>query len=234
MRDPQFVVGDATKLQLPDSCVDLVVTHPPYVGVDTKRYGGKSEDQINHDSKKFMKLLLKASREMERVLTDRGSIWICVGGTDTIGFEYITEVLKATDLKLAGWVHWDYATQPNQERLGQEHNIWFHLMKSDLYFNPFTIKRYHTNTWSIPTNNAGNLVDSFMETEGHFMADAMPEAIPARLIEMFSKPGDVVLDPFGGTGVTAVQAWKAGREGISIDISPEQQKIAKKRFEYSQ
>lgn len=234
MHEPQFLVGDATRLDLPDSSVDLVITHPPYIGVDTARYGGNPEAQINHDQKKFMKLLVKATREMERVVKDRGSIWVCVGGTTSIGFEYITEVLKKTDLKLAGWLHWDYSQSSKQERLSVDHNIWFHLHKgTDLFFNPYLVKRQHPNTWELPANNYESLVDMGLSTEG-FVEDAYPEQFAQRFVEMFTLPGAVVLDPFGGTGVTAVQAWKAGRRGISVDISQDQQKLAKKRFEYSQ
>lgn len=45
-----------------------------------------------------------------------------------------------------------------------------------------------------------------------------PEEIPARLIRMFSFVGDTVLDPFCGSGTTAVAALKAGRNSISVDI----------------
>ena len=39
-------------------------------------------------------------------------------------------------------------------------------------------------------------------------------------IKNFSKPGDLVLDPFGGSGVTAIEALMTGRKGINIDINP--------------
>ncbi|MCK8623697.1 DNA methyltransferase [Prevotella sp. E13-27] len=39
-------------------------------------------------------------------------------------------------------------------------------------------------------------------------------------IKNFSKPGDIVLDPFGGTGVTAIEAWITNRKGINVDINP--------------
>jgi site-specific DNA-methyltransferase (adenine-specific) len=48
-----------------------------------------------------------------------------------------------------------------------------------------------------------------------------PEEIPARLIRMFSFVGDTVLDPFCGSGTTAVAALKSGRNSISIDIVEE-------------
>ncbi len=47
-----------------------------------------------------------------------------------------------------------------------------------------------------------------------------PIEIPRRLIQMFSFAGDVVLDPFAGTGTTAVAALEAGRDAISVEIEP--------------
>ena len=44
--------------------------------------------------------------------------------------------------------------------------------------------------------------------------------VVAEYIKNFSKPGDLVLDPFGGSGVTAVEALMNNRKGISIDINP--------------
>lgn len=47
-----------------------------------------------------------------------------------------------------------------------------------------------------------------------------PMEIPRRLIKMFSFAGDTVLDPFGGTGTTALAAGETGRNSISVEIEP--------------
>lgn len=47
-----------------------------------------------------------------------------------------------------------------------------------------------------------------------------PIEIPRRLIRMFSFAGDIVVDPFGGTGTTAVAAIETGRNSISVEIEP--------------
>lgn len=47
-----------------------------------------------------------------------------------------------------------------------------------------------------------------------------PVAIPRRLIRMFSFVGDTVVDPFGGTGTTAVAALETGRNSISVEVDP--------------
>ena len=52
-----------------------------------------------------------------------------------------------------------------------------------------------------------------------FPAKFIPQ-IPASLIEQLSMPGDVVLDPFGGSATTAVEAVRLGRRAVSFDANP--------------
>src|SRR5690606_21286590 len=47
-----------------------------------------------------------------------------------------------------------------------------------------------------------------------------PVEVPRRLIKMFSFVGDTVVDPFGGTGTTAVAAIETGRNSVSVEIDP--------------
>lgn len=58
-----------------------------------------------------------------------------------------------------------------------------------------------------------------------------PPMLSERLIKLFSFAGDVVLDPFGGTGTTAVSAIAAGRNSISIEIEPTYLQIAQSRIQ---
>jgi site-specific DNA-methyltransferase (adenine-specific) len=58
-----------------------------------------------------------------------------------------------------------------------------------------------------------------------------PPVVAERLIKMFSFAGDTVLDPFGGTGSTAVAAISAGRNSLSCDIEPTYIEIATKNIE---
>lgn len=60
-----------------------------------------------------------------------------------------------------------------------------------------------------------------------------PEELAERLIRMFSFVGDTVLDPFAGTGTTAVAASYIARDSINIEINPEYQAIAKERMSSS-
>lgn len=57
-----------------------------------------------------------------------------------------------------------------------------------------------------------------------------PEQLAARLIEVFSFPGESVLDPFCGTGTTLLAAHRLGRRGLGIDISAEYLALTEQRL----
>lgn len=60
-----------------------------------------------------------------------------------------------------------------------------------------------------------------------------PVELPRRLIKLYSKPGDLVLDPFMGAGATAVAAVQTGRHYVGYDVSEEYCALARKRIEAS-
>jgi site-specific DNA-methyltransferase (adenine-specific) len=57
-----------------------------------------------------------------------------------------------------------------------------------------------------------------------------PVELAERLIRMFSFAGDTVLDPFAGTGTTALAAIESGRSSISVEIEPKYLRIAEDRL----
>lgn len=57
-----------------------------------------------------------------------------------------------------------------------------------------------------------------------------PQHLVERLLEIYTKPGDVVLDPFVGSGSTLLAALKLGRKSIGFDISPQYISLAEKRL----
>ncbi|MFH7836293.1 MAG: site-specific DNA-methyltransferase [Candidatus Aenigmatarchaeota archaeon] len=60
-----------------------------------------------------------------------------------------------------------------------------------------------------------------------------PLEIPLRLVKMYSFIGDIVYDPFAGTGTTLIAAYMTGRQGIGVEINPEfKSEFAKKCQEY--
>jgi methylase of polypeptide subunit release factors len=61
-----------------------------------------------------------------------------------------------------------------------------------------------------------------------------PEELPRRLIKMFSFVGETVLDPFAGSGTTALAAKNADRNSIGFEINPEFIPIIKEKLEVHQ
>lgn len=72
------------------------------------------------------------------------------------------------------------------------------------------------DSWKEKKRNWGHSLHSMASRGGSF-----PPALAAYFIENFSKPGDVVLDPFSGKGTTPLQACLSNRKGIGVDITPE-------------
>ena len=80
--DTWIMRGNALDLPLPDDCVDLIVTSPPYFGLRSYQDGGEHYDgQIGAEATpaEFVDALIAATREMVRVLKPTGSIWVNLG-----------------------------------------------------------------------------------------------------------------------------------------------------------
>ena len=58
-----------------------------------------------------------------------------------------------------------------------------------------------------------------------------PEELPNRLIQLYSFTNDIILDPFIGSGTTAISALKAGRKYVGYDINNDYLELANRRIE---
>lgn len=75
--------------------------------------------------------------------------------------------------------------------------------------------RWNDNTWKYLPKRWGHSFHPMCSYLAMF-----PPGIPRYFIEQFTKPGDVVLDPFSGRGTAPLEACVSGRVGIGIDLSP--------------
>lgn len=76
-----------------------------------------------------------------------------------------------------------------------------------------------------------NVLHFATETRNRGHSAAFPEALPAWFIRLFTKPGDLVLDPFVGSGTTAIVAKKLGRHYIGIDLLKQYVDLAQLRLD---
>ena len=73
-------------------------------------------------------------------------------------------------------------------------------------------------------------ISTTVPTNRHGFAYEKPEKLSELLIKSFTNPGDIVLDPFCGTGTACVAAKRLGRNFIGCDNDPEKIKIARRRL----
>lgn len=103
-----------------------------------------------------------------------------------------------------------------RDRCPTAHEVILHFTKRDrYYFSEAHVRQLGTSVWDItvqPFRPPAHLV-----TDKHYAA--FPVELPRRCILGWSPPGGAVLDPFGGTGTTALAAVTHGRTGISCDLS---------------
>lgn len=239
MSEVKLITGDATNLSfIKSNSVDLIIAAPPFINRDPYLYGGDASKQINFNSKKMLKLLIKSTKEMERVLKPTGSIWIEISPEDGLMHKYVAEVLKKTGLRQVESIIHKISNPGNRSKkdefIYQDWLMWFHFVKdiNNFYENPFKIKKYKDPIWELELSNENDLVDKAMSLNyPNLVYYTVVRDIPERLIEMYTKPNGLVLDPFGGSGTVAGVAYELGRNAISVDISPEQTALAEKRMQ---
>jgi site-specific DNA-methyltransferase (adenine-specific) len=236
--DLQLAVGDALAMPLAPAVVDEVLTSPPY-GLD-KPYRGQPDPSAGWEL--FMRDWLA---EAFRVLRSPGRLILNVamdtarGGyrptwpqacaaAIAVGFTYRTVILwdKRNSTKGnrgLGSVGSADAPYPvaEVEAIGLFSKGPWKLdgdRPSDITHDEW--QAWGNGLWQIPGESRG--------WEGH--PAPFPEELVRRLLIYLTRPGDVILDPFVGSGTTAVAAARLGRRFVGYDISPVQVASVKRRL----
>ena len=218
--------------KLPASSVDLVFADPPYnlqLASDLRRPDDSRVDAVDDDWDKFdsfahyddfTRAWLRAAR---RVLKPNGAIWV-IGSYHNI-FR-VGATLQDLDYWLLNDVIWRKANpMPNFRgtRFTNAHEtlIWAaREKKSRVTFNYEAMKQANDDTqmrsdWLFPLcTGAERLKD---EADEKLHPTQKPEALLYRILTATTRPGDVVLDPFFGTGTTGAVARRLGRRFLGIE-----------------
>ncbi len=229
-----ILVGDCIDHMnaLPAGSVDLIFADPPYnlqleqglTRPDQSKVDAVDDDWDKFDSfahyDQFTRAWLKAAR---RLLKPDGAIWV-IGSYHNI-FRVGT-ALQDLDFWMLNDVIWRKANpMPNFRgtRFTNAHEtlIWAsRSQKSRVTFNYEAMKLANDDTqmrsdWLFPIcTGAERLKD---EHDGKVHPTQKPEALLFRILNATTKPGDIVLDPFFGTGTTGAVARKLGRHFIGIE-----------------
>jgi modification methylase len=243
----QILCGDCTDVlnALPENSVDLTFADPPYnlqLRNDLYRPNMSKVDAVDDGWDKFTnfgeydaftRLWLAACR---RVLKDTGTIWI-IGSYHNI--YRVGAILQDLDFWILNDIVW-VKTNPMPNFRGvrftnaHETLLWAQKKKGAKYtFNHHAMKALNDDLqmrsdWNIPLSTGKERIKS-NGIKAH--PTQKPEALLYRVILSSSNPGDIVLDPFFGTGTTGAVAKKLGRHFIGIERDESYVRIAQERID---
>jgi len=232
-----------------DDSIDLIVTSPPY-NVEKSYEAGVSQDE-------YISMINAACKEFKRVLKPDGRFAINVPLTMTklhigpakgeekhiirlVMHEWETAILAA-GLKIRDYIVWNQSNSGNDTAWGSfmsasspwiRHQAeiiiigyaykWKKFEKGESTIESEEFTRWTTDMWKM----------ACARNKEH--PAVFPEELPKRCIRLFSYVGDVVLDPFCGTGTTLKVAKEMGRDCIGIDRSEKYCDMTKERIGFFQ
>jgi site-specific DNA-methyltransferase (adenine-specific) len=238
-RNQIFAHSSEQMYELPDASVHLMVTSPPY-------NAGKEYDQ-NLKLDDYLAMLSRVWAETLRVLVPGGRACINVANLgrkpyiplhafmirDMLALGYLMrgEIIwdkAASSSASTAWGSWRSASNPT---LRDVHEYILVFSKGS-YSRPKPAGRKNTiskdgflqnskSIWTFPAVSAKRI--------GH--PAPFPQELPQRLIEMYSYTGEVVLDPFMGSGQSALAALETKRAYVGYETNKNYIKLAEKRVQ---
>lgn len=225
-----LVPGDSFRLiqEVPDQSVNLVMTDVPYP--DMKIHDG-TRDIIS--SANWIEWFAPMATQIKRVLTPDGSFVTTINSKKDRGifFEWVywmRQVLGFNYVLTCYWVKKNIipgsVKRMRFPRDGVDFIAWFSVTPQ-YYSNLSAVsdwKSYNPAT-TMPTNL---IYASMMDDVEYWAAKKKtgishtgkyPEAVPRLFIQILTRPGDLVLDPFSGTGTTALAAAKYSRNCLAFE-----------------
>ena len=239
--------GDSLELlkKIPDKSIDLVFADPPY-NLQLKdtlyRPDQTTVEAVTNDWDKFDtyqaydEFCLIWLKECKRVLKDGGALWV-------IGSYHNILRLGTSIQNLGFWILNDiiwHKTNPMPNFRGtrftnaHETLLWCTTSKKAKYtFNYQNLKELNEgkqmrSDWHIPICAGKERLREDNNQRSH--PTQKPEALLYRIMVSSTNTGDTVLDPFLGSGTTAVMAKKLQRNFIGFEQDPDYIKLAKKRL----
>jgi DNA modification methylase len=215
--------------KIEDKSIQLILTSPPYLASirkDNHKYpGAKDKIKDNQPVKEYIEWLIDVFKEYERILADDGVIVFNYSYTTfnpSLPYMLVAEVFRNTELRIFDTAAWKKKSavplsgHPNRmTRIVEQ--VYIFAKQPDFTANKIvssiskTGQRYFKTYYNFieAKNNDGKV-------EGHEATFSTDFA--KYFIKLYSRPNDVVLDNFSGTGTTAYAASKMGRQYIGIDL----------------
>ena len=236
----------AEMARLPDKSIDMIFADPPYnlqLGGDLFRPEGSRVDAVDDEWDKFESLGAYDGftrdwlDQARRILKDDGTIWV-IGSYHNI--YRVGSLLQDADFWILNDIVWRKTNpMPNFRgtRFTNAHETLLWCSKSEkarYTFNYRAMKALNDDLqmrsdWLMPICAGGERVKGEDGSKAH--PTQKPEALLYRILLACTKPGDVVLDPFFGTGTTGAVARRLGRRWIGIERETAYVKVARERID---
>lgn len=224
--------------EIPDRSVHLMVTSPPY-------NAAKAYDR-DLSLEEYLQFLKTVFAETCRVLVYGGRACVNVANLGRKPYiplsDYISQIMLELGFLMRGeiiwykgagagvsmaWGSWQSAANPVL-RDTHEYILVFSkgaFSRKKPQGKADTITREQFMEW---TKSVWTLNPESAQKVGH--PAPFPVELPYRLIQLYSFQGDIVLDPFMGSGSTAIAARRAGRKFIGYEIDPQYVRLAEERL----
>lgn len=234
----KFILGSAENMkEIPNNSVHLMITSPPY--------NVSKEYDRDLSLKDYLMLLENSFKETYRVLVNGGRACINIANLGRKPYiplsDYISQIMIDIGFNMRGEIIWNKASSASPSTAwgswqSAANPILRDIHEYILIFSKGEYKREKEKKENTITK------DQFMEwTKSVWTMNAesarrighpapFPEELPYRLIQLYSFKDDIILDPFVGSGTTAVAAIKSRRKFVGYDILKEYIELAEKRL----
>ena len=234
---------------LPNETIDLVFADPPYnIGKD---FGN---NQMRFSGREYREWSDQWVREAVRLLKPTGSIYVCSDWR----YSGMIQAILDDHFIVKNRITWRREKGRGSRRNWKNNmeDIWFAVKSEDYVFNVEEVKikkqviaPYRENgepkdwvekngeryRYTCPANIWVDTVVPFWSMpENTPHPTQKPERLVERVMRASSNPGDVVLDPFMGSGTAAVVAVRLGRRFIGFEINEEYIRLSAKRLDRTQ
>jgi site-specific DNA-methyltransferase (adenine-specific) len=227
---------------LDEGSVDLIVTSPPYNVA--KDYGVENDYKSYPD---YLRFLSEVWNCCGKVLKYDGRICVNIGDINKGYFRQPTHSHVISQLEKMGFKYRDVVIWNKSQVFSRTAWGSFCNPSNPYMISPFEyIIIFSKNVLEKHSAKKTDLTkEEFVEwslgiwkfapeTGISWHPSPFPEELPRRLIKLYSYPGDVILDPFLGSGTTMLVARKLSRSCIGIEINPKYVIKAKERVGFGQ
>jgi DNA modification methylase len=224
---------------IPDDSIHLIITSPPYN--NSKEY----DEDLSLEE--YLKLITDVMVEAHRILIRGGRICINIANIGRKPYiplsTYIDQIMIKIGFLPRGQIIWDKSASAGPSTAWGSWQSASNPILRDIHEYILVYSKGEFGRKNSRSNKDDSISkDAFLENTksiwkfptasarkvGH--PAPFPIELPKRLIELYSFENDIILDPFAGSGTTAIAAKTTNRNFIMIDINSDYCKLAKERI----